>query len=127
MAQINYIPAATGSTTALANIANEIYERLTEVFECTEFDVYRSENTITIEKLIDSDDGITAIELEFNDGYIEIYGLYHGFGVDIDDVVSIESDDVDDIYKKIEDMLCIAYGKIAENDMRGFLLQYYKE
>jgi hypothetical protein len=117
----------TARRTFLSNIANEIYERLTEVFECTEFDVYRSENTITIEKLMDSDDGITAIELEFYDRYITIYGLYHGCGVDINDVVSIESDDVDDIYEKIEDMLCIAYGKIAENDMRGFLLQYYEE
>lgn len=34
--------AETGTTTALANMSEEIYERLTEVFEYTEFDVCRS-------------------------------------------------------------------------------------
>ena len=69
--------AATGKTTALANLSEEIYERLTEVFECTEFDVYRSENTITIEKLMDSNDGITAIELEFK-AFIEKVIIEYG-------------------------------------------------
>jgi hypothetical protein len=41
--------------------------------------------------------------------------------------MSTESDDVDSIYEKIEDAICVEYGKIAENEMRGVLLQYYKE
>ena len=124
--------AETGSTTALANMSEEIYERLTDVFEYTEFDVCRSlENgTITISKLMYDADGKfnTDIDIEFDARNVIITGLYDGFTASIDDVImSTESDDVDSIYEKIEDAICVAYGKIAENEMRGWLLQYYKE
>jgi hypothetical protein len=124
--------AATGTTTALANMSEEIYERLTDVFEYTEFDVCRSlENgTITISKWTHdwAGDFETDIDIEFDARNVIITGLYDGFTASIDDVImSTESDDVDSIYEKIEDAICVEYGKIAENEMRGVLLQYYKE
>ena len=119
--------AETGTTTALANMSKEIYERLTTVFECTEFDVCRSlENgTITISKWTHdwAGDFETDIDIEFDARNVIITGLYDGFTASIDDVImSTESDDVDSIYEKIEDAICVEYGKIAENDMRGLLL-----
>ena len=110
----------------------EIYERLTEVFEYTDFDVHRSlENgTITISKLMYDADGKfnTDIDIEFEDGYATVDGYFDGFHSGHDELrVSTESNDVDSIYEKTEDAICVAYGKIAENEMRGCLLQYYKE
>jgi hypothetical protein len=124
--------AETGSTTALANMSEEIYERLTTVFKYTKFDVCRSlENgTITISKLMyDAYGEFKAdIDIEFDARNVTITGLYDGCPASIDDVtMSTESDDVDSIYEKIEDAICVEYGKIAENEMRGVLLQYYKE
>ena len=124
--------AETGSTTALANMSEEIYERLTDVFEYTEFDVCRSlENgTITISKWTHdwAGDFKTDIEIEFDARNVIITGLYDGFTASIDDVImSTESDDVDSIYEKIDDAICVEYGKIAENDMRGLLLKYYEK
>ena len=125
-------PAATGVTTALTNLSEEIYERLTTVFEYTEFDVCRSlENgTITISKLMyDAGGEFNAdIDIQFEDGYATVDGYFDGFHSGHDELrVSTESNDVDSIYEKIEDAICVAYGKIAENEMRGWLLQYYKE
>ena len=34
---------------------------------------------------------------------------------------------LDSIYEKIEDAICIEYGKIAENAMRCVLLKYEEE
>lgn len=118
--------AETGSTTALANMSEEIYERLTTVFECTEFDVHRSlENgTITISKLMyDADGDYKAdIYIEFEDRHAIVDGYFDGFHSGHDELrVSTESNEVDIIYEKIEDAICIAYGKIAENEMRGWL------
>lgn len=123
--------AETG-TTALANMSEEIYERLTTVFECTEFDVCRSlENgTITISRLMYDADGkfMADIDIEFKDGYATVDGYFDGFHSGHDELsVSTESNDVDSIYEKIEDAICVAYGKIAENEMRGWLLKYYEE
>lgn len=122
----------TGSTTALANTAKEVFERLTEVFKYTDFDVHRSlENgTITISRLMyDAQGEFNAdIDIEFKDGYATVDGYFDGFHSGHDELrVSTESEDVDSIYEKIEDAICVAYGKIAENEMRGWLLQYYKE
>ena len=124
--------AATGRTTAFANVSNEIYERLTTVFECTEFDVHRSlkNSKITISKLMyDAYGEFKAdIDIEFKDGYATVDGYFDGLHSGHDELsVSTESNDVDTIYEKIEDAICVAYGKIAENEMRGWLLQYYNE
>lgn len=124
--------AATGTTTALANLSEEIYERLTTVFEYTEFNVSRSlENArITISRLMyDADGDYKAdIDIEFEDRYVIVDGYFDGFHSGHDELrVSTESDDVEIIYEKIEDAICVAYGKIAENEMRGWLLQYYEE
>ena len=133
MSNIKTTQMLTGSTTAPANTAaKEVYERLTEVFEYTDFDVHRSlENgTITISRLMYDADGEfnTDIDIEFEDGYATVDGYFDGFHSGHDELrVSTESNDVDSIYEKIEDAICVAYGKIAENEMRGWLLQYYKE
>ena len=124
--------AATGKTTALANLSEEIYERLTTVFECTPFDVHRSlkNSTIRISRLMyDADGEFKAdIDIEFQDGYATVDGYFDRFHSGHDElIVSTESNDEDIIYEKIEDAICVAYGKIAENEMRGWLLQYYKE
>ena len=124
--------AATGKTIALANLSEEIYERLTTVFECTEFDVHRSlkNSKITISKLMyDAYGEFKAdIDIEFKDGYATVDGYFDGLHSEHDELsVSTESNDVDTIYEKIEDAICVAYGKIAENEMRGWLLQYYNE
>lgn len=42
MVELIVRPDAETGTTTLANMSEEIYERLTEVFEYTEFDVCRS-------------------------------------------------------------------------------------
>lgn len=128
--EIKTSPAATGKTTAFANLSNEIYERLTTVFECTEFDVHRSlkNSKITISRLMyDADGEFKAdIDIEFKDGYATVDGYFDGLHSEHDELsVSTESNDVDTIYEKIEDAICVAYGKIAENEMRGWLLQYY--
>ena len=124
--------AATGKTTALANLSEEIYERLTTVFECTAFDVHRSlkNSTIRISRLMyDADGEFKAdIDIEFQDGYATVDGYFDRFHSGHDElIVSTESNDEDIIYEKIEDAICVAYGKIAENEMRGWLLQYYKD
>ena len=124
--------AETGTTTALANMSKEIYERLTTVFECTEFDICRSlENgTITISRLMYDADGefMADIDIEFKDDYATVDGYFDGFHSGHDELsVSTESNDVDIIYEKIEDAICVAHGKIAENEMRGVLLKYYEE
>lgn len=133
MVQINFSTQnATGSTNALANTVKEIYERLTEVFVCTEFNVCRplENGTIRISKLMHDlgGDFEADIDIEFDDRNVIVTGYYDGCDASIDDVsMSTESEDVDSIYEKIEDAICIEYGKIAENEMRGMLLQYYKE
>ena len=125
--------AATGKTTALENLSEEIFERFITVFECTEFDVHRrslKNSTITISRLMyDADGEFKAdIDIEFKDGYATVDGYFDGFHSGHDELrVSTESNDVDIIYEKIEDAICVAYGKIAENEMRGWLLQYYKQ
>ena len=128
----NQSPVATGTTTALENLSEEIYERLTTVFEYTEFNVSRSleDGRITISRLMyDADGDYKAdIDIEFEDGNVTVEWYFDGGGAGHDELrVSTESDDVDIIYEKIEDAICIAYGKITENEMRGWLLQYYKE
>ena len=66
------------------------------------------------------------IDIEFKDGYATVDGYYDGGHSGHDELrVSTESNDVDIIYQKIEDAICVAYGKIAENEMRVWLLQYY--
>ena len=68
------------------------------------------------------------IDIEFDARNVTITGLYDGCPASDDDVImSTESDDVDSIYEKIEDAICVEYGKIAENDMRGLLLKYYEK
>ena len=133
MVQINFSTQnATGSTNALANTVKEIYERLTAVFVCTEFNVCRplENGAIRISKLMHDlgGDFEADIDIEFDDRNVIVTGYYDGCDASIDDVsMSTESEDVDSIYEKIEDAICIEYGKIAENEMRGMLLQYYKE
>ena len=97
--------AATGRTTAFANLSNEIYERLTTVFECTEFDVHRSlkNSKITISKLMyDAYGEFKAdIDIEFKDGYATVDGYFDGLHSGHDELsVSTESNDVDTIYEK---------------------------
>ena len=122
--------AATGKTTALANLSEEIYERLTTVFECTPFDVHRSlkNSTIRISRLMyDADGEFKAdIDIEFQDGYATVDGYFDRFHSGHDElIVSTESNDEDIIYEKIEDAICVAYGKIAENEMRSWFLELW--
>lgn len=125
---MNRPDAATGTTTALTNIAEEIYERLTTVFEYTEFDISCSlENgTITISRLMYDADYKADICIEFEDRYVIVDGYFDGLHSGHDELrVITESDDVDIIYEKIEDAICVAYGKIAENEMRSWFLELW--
>ena len=126
--------AATGKTTALANLSEEIYERFEKVFDNSDFqvDIHTSTevSTIKISRLMyDAYGELEAyIDIEFKDGYATVDGYFDGLHSGHDELsVSTESNDVDTIYEKIEDAICVAYGKIAENEMRGWLLQYYNE
>lgn len=126
--------AATGKTTALENLSEEIFERFEKVFYNSDFqvdiDTSTEVSTIKISRLMYDADGEfkASIHIEFKDGYATVDGYFDGFHSGHDELrVSTESNDVDIIYEKIEDAICVAYGKIAENEMRGWLLQYYKQ
>lgn len=100
---------------------NDVYTTLLDRFNNSYFEVESlSENTIQIKRYAEDfeDDNLNAIDIEFQDDYIYITGYFCGCGA-CDDTreMTQESDDIDDLFEKIDEALCFEWGKIAENLM----------
>ena len=98
---------------------NDVYTTLLDRFNNSYFEVESlSEKTIQIKRSAEDfeDDNLNAIDIEFQDDYIEITGYFCGcIACDDETEMTQESDNIDELFEKINEALCFEWGKIAEN------------
>ena len=111
--------AATGKTTALENLSDEISERFEKVFESTDFQVdFVNDTSIEVSTITISRNSDEYIQIDIDDLFINITGY------DNDNCCCEEgfhwcpeSDDVDDLYEKIKNAVITVYAGITEYRM----------